>query len=287
MVKNHMPDFETQFDSQTIAAVIGHPIKHSRSPLIHNMWLAQENIFGTYNALDVPPEDLKDFCALMRDSHLKGFNVTLPHKEKIMTLCDHVDETARAIGAVNTVKIENGELHGTNTDAYGFIENLKHAAPTFNFSENAALILGAGGAARAVLYGLKAAGIKEITLTNRTPQKAQLLADEFGDIMVIDWAARAKNSDHYGLLVNTTSLGMASQAALDMDITALSGGATIYDLVYNPLQTDLLTAAAAKGCAGIGGLGMLIYQAEKAFEIWFGVKPNVTPALLKELEDSL
>lgn len=271
----------------TIAAVIGHPIAHSRSPLIHNSWLEQQGISGRYETIDVTPAALPSFCDDLRHSHLKGINVTIPHKEKIIPLCDEIDDTAQKIGAVNTISIKEGKLHGTNTDAYGFIRNLQTSVSDMAFKDKKALVLGAGGACRAVLYGLIEQGMTDIRLTNRTTEKARALAAEFKGVRVIPWDERADHISDIDLLVNTTSLGMHNQLPLEMNLDSLSSHTVVTDLIYNPLQTDLLKRAAGKGCPTVGGLGMLVYQAEKAFSLWFGDTPDITDDLIKELEDSL
>ncbi len=269
------------------AAVIGHPITHSRSPLIHNTWLRQCGIDGQYEAIDVAPEDLEHFCSQLRQSHLKGINVTLPHKETIMRYCDKIEDAAQKIGAVNTIIVKDGHLIGTNTDAYGFIRNLEIPQPDFDFKNAHALIIGAGGASRAVIYGLLEKGIKNIFLSNRTQKKANSLAKEFDNIQVIPWDDKAQYLDDINLLINTTSLGMKGQRSLELDLDTLPKKATVYDLVYNPKDTTLLKNAAQKGCKRIGGLGMLIYQAERAFELWFDQTPDATHDLVNQLEESL
>lgn len=272
---------------ETTAAVIGYPIKHSRSPLIHNDWLARTGSPGHYDILEIAPDELGDACAQLRESAMKGFNVTIPHKEAIIPYLDEIDETAQKIGAVNTVSIRDGKLFGTNTDAYGFLENLHQGVPCFKVDSGPAVVLGAGGAARAVIYALQQEGVPQIILTNRTRSKAETLATDFKNIEVVDWEHRTGILSKANMLVNTTSLGMVGQPELDLDLFALSTRAVVYDLVYNPLQTELLKHAASKGCPALGGLGMLVYQAEKAFEIWFDIKPPVTEELMNKLKESL
>ncbi len=274
-------------NSHTAAAVIGHPIAHSRSPMIHNHWLSKYNLPGIYEAIDVDPAHLARFCRILRKSGLKGINVTIPHKEAIMAHCTHIDETAKKIGAVNTISVHNQELYGTNTDAYGFIEHLKTSLPAFDISASRPLILGAGGASRAVLYGLLEEGVKNITLTNRTQDKAKRLAHDFPQTTPAHWDVRSELIADHDLIINTTSLGMHKQPPLDIDLANISSKAVIYDLIYNPLQTSLMLQAETKGCRTIGGLGMLAYQAQKAFEIWFGITPDVTDTLMQRLEESL
>jgi shikimate dehydrogenase len=271
----------------TRAALIGHPVKHSRSPQIHNHWLAETGIDGNYEALDISPDALENFCAWVSTSQLKGFNVTIPHKETIMAFCDEIDETARTIGAVNTVCIQEGRLIGHNTDAYGFLENLKQGVPDFDMKSVPAVVLGAGGAARAVLHALTEASIPYVTLCNRTRERAESLALDFRGISVADWSQRHDILVEASLIVNTTALGMSGQDPLDLDLRSLSTRAVVYDLIYNPLQTDLLKNAAQRGCIAIGGLGMLVYQAQKAFSLWFGQTPVVSEALMQTIRKSL
>ena len=274
-------------NSTITAAVIGHPIAHSRSPMIHNYWLSEYNLPGIYDAIDVDPKHLENFLHILKDRDLKGINVTIPHKEAIMKFCTEIDETAQKIGAVNTVQIKGKKLYGTNTDAFGFIQNLKISVPEFDISLSKPLVLGAGGAARAVLYGLLEEGVKDITLTNRTQEKALKLADDFHNINVLDWERRSSAVMDHDLIINTTSLGMHGQAALEIDLSNISGNTVAYDLIYNPLVTPFLRQAKQQSCHTVGGLGMLAYQAQKAFEIWFGLTPDVSDTLMKNLEESL
>lgn len=262
------------------AAVIGHPIKHSKSPIIHNHWIAHYGLGGGYEAIDIAPGDLADRVAGLVDEGYAGFNVTLPHKEAIFRLCDEIDEKARLIGAVNTVKIEHGKLYGTNTDAFGFIENIKQSAPDFNFAHGPAIVLGAGGAARAVIYGLLQEGVPHITITNRTRDKAEtLVAMAPEKISVVDWEKRHAALKNHALIVNTTALGMSGKNALDISLDAAPKGALVTDIVYVPLLTDLLKQAKEKQFQYVTGIGMLLHQARPAFHLWFGVLPSVTPEL--------
>lgn len=260
------------------AGVIGHPISHSKSPLIHGHWLAQHKIEGTYDAIDIAPENLARDVRRLIDDGYAGFNVTVPHKVAIMDLCDRLDETARIIGAVNTVVIRQGKLTGKNTDAYGFIENLKVTLPDHAFAKPAR-VLGAGGAARAIIYALLLEGVPHVYLSNRSADKAEALRDLNPErITIVPWEARSDFSDE-GLLVNTTSLGMKNQPALDMDLTTLPVDAAVYDIVYAPLMTDLLKAAQARGNPIVTGIGMLLHQARPAFQAWTGVMPDVDAIL--------
>ncbi len=265
------------------SAVIGHPIAHSKSPLIHNYWIAQYGLSGSYEAIDIVPDDLKVSVDDLIAQGFVGFNVTIPHKEAIMDLCGQIDETARKIGAVNTVCInEDGALYGSNTDAYGFIENIKASAPDFDFAGGMAVVLGAGGAARAVIYGLLDSGCPHVVLINRTLERAQELAEfmNVGDkISVVDWGERSNALNGASLLVNTTSLGMEGKPVLELDLSALPVSALVSDIVYAPLETELLKSAKARGNRAISGIGMLLHQACPGFKAWQGVSPEVTQDL--------
>ncbi len=265
------------------AAVIGHPVSHSKSPAIHNYWIKKYGLDvkcgAEYGALDVSPENLEREIARLKRENYAGFNVTVPHKEKIMAFAEP-DSLARAIGAVNTVINENGVLKGTNTDAFGFIENIAAARPGFDFAAGPAVVLGAGGAARAVVYALLKEGAPEVRLANRTRARARDLAEAglAGDskkLRVHDWDERSKILAGANLLVNATSMGMKGQPALEMDLSALPETAPVNDIVYAPLLTDLLRAAGDRGNPVITGIGMLLHQAQPAFKAWFGVMPEV------------
>lgn len=264
------------------AFVIGHPIAHSRSPKIHGHWLAVHGIAGSYEAIDVAPSDLAAFLAGLRGNGFSGGNVTLPHKEAVFSRIEHPDAAAEAIGAVNTLWFEDGRLCGGNTDAHGFAANLDDQAPHWA-SNGAAVVLGAGGAARAVIHALKTHGVKDIRIANRTLARAEDLRDRFGAGMsahpleaVPDLLGDA------GLLVNTTALGMTGKGgdgAPPADPARLPANAIVTDIVYVPLETPLLAAARACGLKTVDGLGMLLHQAVPGFERWFGVRPLVTPQL--------
>lgn len=261
------------------ACVIGHPITQSKSPIIHNYWMNMNNIEGTYQAIDITPENLKDGIEKLISENYKGFNITAPHKQNIMQFCNEMDDVARLIGAVNTVRIEGGKLYGTNTDAFGFIQNIKENSD-FDFTDKKILVLGAGGAARAILYGLIQAGVSEIILTNRTMQTATDLAKNFNaNITVAPWEKRAELLSDIDLLVNTTSLGMQGKPPLDMDLSRLNPTALVNDIVYAPLMTPLLTQAKSRGNKTVTGIGMLLHQARPAFAAWTGITPEVTAEL--------
>ncbi|MDA7946404.1 MAG: shikimate dehydrogenase [Hyphomicrobiaceae bacterium] len=270
------------------ACVIGWPIGHSRSPLIHGHWLGRHEIDGSYTKHEVTPEDLEEFLTKMPEQGFVGANVTVPHKEQALALADHADEAARAIGAANTLWFEDGKIHASNTDAYGFLRNLDQEAPGWDQSSGSALVLGAGGAARAVLFGLLTRGFDDIRLANRTRERADELASHFGGgIAVVDWEARNDHVEGCALIVNTTSLGMTGAPPLDLDLANAGSCTVVTDLVYVPLETPLLAQARARGLRVVDGLGMLLHQAEPGFERWFGVRPEVTDDLRQLIIDDL
>jgi shikimate dehydrogenase len=265
--------------------VIGHPIGHSRSPLIHGTWLAQYGFRGSYERVDVAPAELPSFIDRVRRGEYAGGNVTVPHKEAVLPLLDGLTEAARAMGAVNTIWRENGRLCGDNTDASGFIDHLDATVPGWSRRVDTALLLGAGGAARAVAHGLKARGIGRIVIANRGRDRAEALAATLGaPLAVRDWAERDAMVGEADLIVNTTSLGMKGQPPLDLDLAALRPGTIVDDLVYVPLKTALLAEAERRGATTVDGLGMLLHQAVPGFACWFGMTPSVTPALRARLE---
>lgn len=264
------------------AGVIGYPIAHSKSPIIHKYWMNKNNIVGYYQAIEIHPDQLQNKVQEMVDGGYSGFNVTIPHKQNIMALCDEVDKTARAIGAVNTVIIKDKKLYGTNTDAVGFIQNIKSSKPDFNFKNKTALVLGAGGASRAVIFGLLQEGVPKILLANRTAEKAETLVQEFDSkLELLAWEKRETALNNIDIIVNTTSLGMTGKPALGLDLSSLNKGALVCDIVYTPLMTDLLKAGKAQDNQIVAGIGMLLYQAQPAFEAWTGILPTVDGELEK------
>ena len=271
------------------ACVIGWPVEHSRSPLIHRYWLAQYGIAGAYEKEAVRPEDLAGFLGSLAESGYAGANVTLPHKEAALQLAAVADEAARAIGAANTLWLDQaGRLCASNTDANGFITNLEAGAPGWNDRRRPVMVLGAGGAARAVLHALLSEGASSILVANRTRGRAEALAQAFGPaVTAVDWPARNRALANCGLLVNATSLGMIGREGLEIDLAALPTDAVVTDLIYSPLETELLAAARARRNRTVDGLGMLLHQAVPGFERWFGVRPEVTPALRDHVAASL
>ncbi|CUX83925.1 MAG: shikimate dehydrogenase AroE [Roseibaca calidilacus] len=262
-----------------LAGVIGCPVGHSRSPILHGTWLRQYGLAGHYVPLHVEADDLADMLRAMPRMGFVGANVTVPHKEAALALADDVTETARRIGAANTLTFgADGRIQADNTDAYGFMANLRQNAPGWQPSGGPALVLGAGGAARAVIVALQDAGVPQIYLTNRTTARADALAAEFG-VNTLPWQDRERLLPQMACLVNTTSLGMRGQPDLEIDLTTLPASALVTDIVYAPLKTPLLAQARAQGCAVVDGLGMLLHQAVPGFERWFGTRPEVTDAL--------
>jgi len=269
------------------ACVIGWPVGHSRSPLIHNYWIKQHGLDAEYRREAVAPEQFKDFITHLATRGYVGANVTVPHKEVALAVSEP-DDRARAVGAANTLWLDGGRLRSTNTDVEGFIGNLDATAPGWDRGLQSALVLGAGGAARAVVFGLLERGIGRILLVNRTAERAAALRMQFGDrVMLARWSDLDGLMAEAGLLVNTTSLGMAGQPSLAIDLARLPADAVVSDLVYVPLETALLAAARSRGLRAVDGLGMLLHQAGGGFQRWFGVRPQVTEALRALVEADL
>ena len=263
------------------AFVTGYPVRHSRSPLIHGYWLKQLGLAGTYRAHEVPAEDFTAFIASLKDgsSGFVGGNVTIPHKELAFKLADRPDELSEELGASNTLWLEDNKLHATNTDGRGFTANLDERHPGWDHSDRA-VILGAGGASRAVIQAVRDRGFKEIHVVNRTVERARELADRFGErVHAHPMAALGEVMRGAGLFINTTSLGMDGEAAPRIDFSPLVGGAVVTDIVYIPLKTPLLAQAEEQGFAIVDGLGMLLHQAVPGFEKWFGQRPAVDETL--------
>jgi len=268
------------------ACIIGWPAAHSRSPLIHNYWIRQHGLAGEYGREGVPPEKFAEFVTHLADHGYVGANVTIPHKEVALAL-SQPDDRAKAVGAANTLWLDKGALKSTNTDVEGFLASLDEASPSWAQAKRA-LVLGAGGAARAVVFGLLERGIPHIDLANRTLARAQALRERFGErVHPVSWDAVPKLLPQAQLLVNTTSLGMKGQPPLDIDLAGLPAQAVVSELVYVPLNTPLLVAARARGLAAADGLSVLLHQAGRGFSLWFGVTPKVTPELRALVESDL
>ena len=269
----------------TLTALIGFPTEHSLSPAIHTYWMRQHGIDGEYKLLTTPPPRLRQTMLHVRKKQMRGVNITVPHKESVLQYLDAVDAVATRIGAVNTVIAEGEKLRGTNTDAYGFISHLREqCSGTPDLSH--CVLLGAGGAARAAIVALQEAGASRITLVNRTLATAEALAQEFG-VESAAWDVSGAGLATASLLVNTTSLGMAGQPPINMSWQHLPESAVVYDIVYNPLETGLLKACRKRGNPVVDGLGMLLYQAQKAFALWHGVEPVVDKALRQHVMEEL
>ncbi|MEO1599101.1 MAG: shikimate dehydrogenase [Pseudomonadota bacterium] len=267
-------------DGPLVAGVLGWPIAHSKSPVLFDHWFRCLGLPGRYVPLAVRPEDFAEVYVALPKAGLRGVNVTLPHKEAALSMADQATEAARAIGAANMIRFTPDGIVADNTDAYGFIENLRAGAPDWKGVAGPAVVLGAGGACRAVLHALLAAAAPEIRLTNRTRAKAEILATAFGDrVHVFDWSDRVDAVSGAALIVNTTSLGMAGHPPLELPLEGAAEGAVATDIVYVPLETPLLTAAREHGLATVDGLGMLLHQARPAFKAWFGEDPPVDDAL--------
>ena len=264
-----------------LAGVIGSPIAHSRSPALHGYWLKHYGIPGHYIPMDVADGDLETVLRALPKAGFVGCNVTIPHKEKVLALADVISDRAALIGAANTLIFRaDGRIHADNTDGYGFIANLREGAPNWQPAAGPAAVIGAGGAARAIIASLLEVGCPEIRISNRTRARAEVLRSEFGArVVVYDWVQAGNMMEDALTVVNTSSLGMVGKAEFRVPLDALSSNAVVTDCVYTPLRTHLLEEAAAMGCTTVDGLGMLLHQAVPGFERWFGHRPEVTAEL--------
>ncbi|MEL6120071.1 MAG: shikimate dehydrogenase [Pseudomonadota bacterium] len=263
-----------------LAGVIGSPIAHSKSPLLHAHWLKTYKLPGHYIPLDINTEDLEVVLGMMPKMGFVGANVTIPHKERVLELADLITDRATLIGAVNTLIFRpDGKIHADNTDGYGFITNLKQSAPHWNPQSGPAAVMGAGGAARAVITSLLDAGVPDILISNRTKIRAEALRADFGKrLTVVDWVQAGNMFEEATTVVNTTSLGMIGKPPLRVPLDGLRAGSVVTDLVYAPLKTNFLVEAEQRGCFIVDGLGMLLHQAIPGFERWFGLRPEVDTA---------
>ncbi|PYC47587.1 shikimate dehydrogenase [Litorivita pollutaquae] len=263
-----------------LAGVIGHPIAHSKSPQLHQHWLKMHGLQGYYIPMDVMSDDLENVLKTLPKMGFVGVNITVPHKEHVMQIADLITDRATLIGAANTLIFrKDGKIHADNTDGFGFIENLRQGAPDWDPKAAPAAVLGAGGAARAVVAALLDVGVPEILISNRTKVRAEKLQDDFGKrLTVVDWVQAGNILEDASLVVNTTSLGMMGKPDLRVPLDGLQKSAVVTDLVYAPLKTHLLLEAEAAGCTTVDGLGMLLHQAVPAFERWFGQRPEVDSA---------
>jgi shikimate dehydrogenase len=273
-------------DKQKAVCVIGYPVKHSRSPMIHNYWIRQHGIDAIYRIEEVTPEQFPDFIRSLRERGYVGANVTVPHKQAVMTLTEP-DERARGIGAANALWFSDGALRSTNTDVFGFLSNLDAATPGWDRGLETAVVLGAGGGARAVVYGLLQRDVQRVYVVNRTIARAETLQKQFGPrVRPAGWQETTGLLGGAGLLVNTTTLGMTGQPPLEINLRC-PASLVVADIVYNPLVTKLLAAARERGLRTADGLGMLLHQAVRGFELWFGIRPEVTPELRALVEADL
>jgi shikimate dehydrogenase len=273
-------------DNQKAVCVIGYPVKHSRSPMIHNYWIKQHGIDAIYRIEEVAPPEFHDFIKSLRERGYIGANVTVPHKQMVMTLTEP-DEKARGIGAANTLWFADGALRSTNTDVHGFLANLDNATPGWDRGLETAVVLGAGGGARAVVFGLLQREVQRVYVINRTIERAEALQKAFGQrVRPAGWQEMTGLLGGAGLLVNTTTLGMTGQPPLEINLRC-PASLVVADLVYNPLVTGLLAMARDRGLRTADGLGMLLHQAVRGFELWFGIRPDVTPELRAMVEADL
>jgi shikimate dehydrogenase len=272
----------------TLAGVMGWPVGHSRSPIIHSHWIAEHGLRGAYVLLPVQPENLEQALRALPVLGFAGCNLTIPHKVAALSIVDHVDPLAARIGAINCIVVEaDGSLTGRNTDAFGYVQSLVDAQPEWISKAGPALVLGAGGAARAVVAGLLDSGVPSIRLTNRSPDNMHELVAAFGpQVSAVDWTDRHAALDGAALVVNTTNLGMHGQPPLDLNLNALGPQTLVSDVIYVPLNTPLLTEAKLRGNPTVNGLGMLLNQARPAFEAWFGVLPEISDTLMSKVHAS-
>ena len=268
---------------------MGWPVMHSRSPLIHNHWFRQHGLAGTYVPFAIRPEGLAAALRALQPLGFAGCNLTIPHKQEAMKIVDTVDAAARHIGAISCVVVQpDGSLAGSNNDAYGFIRNLRQEQPDWRADTGPAVVIGAGGGSRAICYGLMQEGAREILLVNRTIDRAKRIADDLrGPITAVPWEQRNDALDGAAMVVNTTSLGMVGQPALDINLGKLPKNALAADIIYVPLETPFLAAARQHGNRTVNGLGMLLHQATIAWKVWFGIEPAVTAELRELVEKSL
>jgi len=275
-------------DRIPLAGVIGSPVAHSQSPKLHGYWLRRYGLRGHYIPMDIAHTDLVEAIRVLPKLGFVGLNVTIPHKIAVLGLADFVSDRASLIGAANTLIFQSdGKLHADNTDGYGFLENIRSEVPDWNPKSGPAAVLGAGGAARAVISALLGVGIQEVRISNRTRARSDALRAEFGNrVVVYDWVQAGNAIEGAATVVNTTSLGMQGKADFRVPLDGLDKSAVVTDLVYTPLETTLLKTAREIGCRTVDGLGMLLHQAAPGFERWFGVKPEVDDDTRKVLLES-
>jgi len=276
-------------DRFLLAGVMGWPVMHSRSPILHNYLFSHHGLAGTYVPLAIRPTDLEGALRALAPLGFAGCSVTIPHKERALPVVDVADQAARRIGAISCVVVQSdGSLVGTNNDAFGFAHNILQQQPTWRAEEGPTAVIGAGGGARAVVYSLADRGAREVRVINRTFARAEALARDFGaPVMAVAWAERHRALEGVATLVNTTSQGMIGQSPLDLTLDTLPPGALVCDIVYVPIDTPLLVAARRRGHRTVNGLGMLLQQARPAWRAWFGIEPEITPELRATVEATL
>ena len=276
-------------DRFLLAGVMGWPVMHSRSPMLHTYLMKQHALIGTYVPLAIKPDNLAPALRGLAPLGFSGCNITIPHKEQALKIVDHLDEVARRIGAVSCVTVRaDGTLAATNNDAFGFVQNVLQHQPGWRASAGPAVVIGAGGGARAVVYSLADRGAREIRVVNRTRARADTLAREFGaPVAVVEWEHRGRALDGAAMLVNTTSQGMVGQPSLDLPLDTLPTRALVCDIVYVPVETPLLAEARRRGNPTVDGLGMLLHQVRPAWQAWFGIDPAITPELRAHVEATL
>jgi len=264
-----------------VAAVIGHPVNHSRSPRMHNFWLAHFGLEGYYIPLDIDPKKFERSIRNLPELGLVGANITIPYKEKVLKIADKISDRAALVGAANTLTfLQNGGIYADNTDGYGFLQNIKSKYKDWSAREGISVVFGAGGASRAILAALIEDGASDIILANRTRSRADQLRSDFGaKIKVVEWMKIQNYLSEASTIINTTSLGMVGKTDLPIPSNALKKNTLVTDIVYTPIETHLLATAAKMGCRTVDGLGMLIHQAIPGFERWFGIKPGDSQAL--------
>ena len=264
-----------------VAAVIGHPVNHSRSPRMHNFWLAHFGLEGYYIPLDIDPKKFERSIRNLPELGLVGANITIPYKEKVLKIADKISDRAALVGAANTLTfLPNGGIYADNTDGYGFLQNIKSKYKDWSAREGISVVFGAGGASRAILAALIEDGASDIILANRTRSRADQLRSDFGaKIKVVEWMKIQNYLSEASTIINTTSLGMVGKTDLPIPLSALKKNTLVTDIVYTPIETHLLATAAKMGCRTVDGLGMLIHQAIPGFERWFGIKPGNSQAL--------
>ena len=276
-------------DRFLLAGVMGWPVMHSRSPMLHNYLMQQHGLIGTYVPLAIKPENLAPALRGLAPLGFSGCNITIPHKEQALTIVDHAEEVARRIGAVSCITVRpDGSLSATNNDAFGFVENVLQRQPSWRADAGPAVVIGAGGGARAIVYALAQRGATEIRVVNRTRARADALAREFGGpVGAVEWADRVRALGDAAMLVNTTSQGMVGQPPLELPLDTVPARALVCDIVYVPVETPLLAGARRRGNPTVDGLGMLLHQVRPAWQAWFGIDPEITPELRAHIEATL